>query len=119
MALVFTYFGAAGGCGSEFVQVGLQCICCEEIGPTGAHALKLLKELRLVLGEVQSLHRSPPSLGHDGYPDVGCLVASAADLLHLRYSVQHRLNSGLQTSLGIEYILARANICDIEAKYHI
>lgn len=119
VALVLTYLGAAGGRRSEFVQVGSQRICREKIGPAGAHALKPLEELRLVLREIQSLHRSPPSLGHDGYPDVGCLVAGAADLLHLRYSVQHGLNSGLQTSLGIKYILARPDIRDIEAKYHI
>lgn len=119
MALVLTYLGAAGGRGSEFVQVGPQRIRREKIGPAGAHALKLLEELRLVLREVQTLYGSPPSLGHDSYPDVGCLVAGAADLLHLRYSVQHRLNSGLQTSLGIKYILAGPDICDVEAKYHI
>ena len=118
-ALVLAYLGAAGGRGSEFVQVGLQRIRREEIGPAGAHALKPLEELRLVLGEVQSLHGCPLSLGHDGYPDVGRLVAGAADLLHLRYSVQHGLDSRLQSSLGIEYILAGPNIRDIEAKYHI
>lgn len=119
VALVLTYLSAARGCRTEFVQVGRQRIPREEIGPAGAHALKPLEELRLVLGEVKTIHRSPLSLGHDGYPDAGWLVAGAADLLHLCYSVQHGLNSGLQTSLGIEYILARPNICDIEANYHI
>lgn len=119
VALGLTYLGAAGGRRSEFVQIGPQRIHREKIGPAGPHALKPLKELRLVLGEVQSLHGSLLSLGHDGYPDVGRLVAGAADLLHLCYSFQHGLETGLQSSLGIKYRLARLGIRDVEAKYHI
>lgn len=92
-ALALTHLGAARGRGSEFAQVGPQCICPEVIGPTGPHVQEPLQELGPVLREVQPLHRSPLGLGHDGHPDSGCLVASAADLLHLRYPVQHGLHS--------------------------
>lgn len=118
-APALTHLGAAGGRGSEFAQVGPQCICPEVKGPAGPHVQEPLQELRPVLGEVQPLHGSPLGLGHDGHPDIWCLVASAADPLHLRYPVQHRLHSRLQSSLDIEYVLTGPNITDIEANYHV
>lgn len=118
-ALALTHLGAPSRGGSEFAQVGPQCVCPEVIGPAGPHVQEPLQELGLVLGEVQPLHGSPLGLGHDGHPDAGCLVASAADLLHLRYPVQHGLHSRLQASLGAEDVLTGPNITDIEANYHI
>lgn len=114
-----THLGAGTGQGPEFPQVEPQCISREVIAPAGPHVQEPLQELRTVLREVQALHRSPLGLGHDGHPDIGSLVASAADLLHLRDPVQHGLHSRLQSSLGGEDILSGPNITDIKANYHV